>query len=95
MQSSYKKVENGDIWGKILESLPCRRLRWDKLDVTLIVAKAWLTSPTYLMWDLSNLLKCPFIKYLWQLLGIVHMRSQIIRIIIVVNLVVCQQPAVS
>lgn len=42
MQSSYKKVENGDIWGKILESLPCRRLRWDKLDVTLIVAKAWL-----------------------------------------------------
>ena len=47
------------------------------------------------MWDLSNLLKCPFIKYLWQLLGIVHTRSQIIRIIIVVNLVVCQQPAVS
>ena len=42
MQSSYKKVENGDIWGKILESLPCRRLRWDKLDVALIVVKAWL-----------------------------------------------------
>lgn len=48
MQSSYKKVENGDIWDKILELLPRRRLRWDKLDAALIVAKArlgWLQAP--------------------------------------------------
>lgn len=61
----------------------------------LKLKSSWLTSPTCLMWDLSNLLKCHLIKYLWQLLGIVHTSSQIILIIIVVNLVVCQRPAVS
>lgn len=52
-----------------------------------------LMSPTCIMWDLSNLLKCLLIEYLWQLLGISHTSSQTIPVIMVVNLAPasCQQ----